>query len=102
MIVNYGKIPIFEKWRVIEKIFYQWNVEIILHYGIKFNKFISIVIFLGKAFKTNQNCRKGDILWRDPFDVGNLIVVVVVGHCKGNVMSPESENDQNQRNPDQF
>ena len=51
---------------------------------------------------TNSYGRKCDIFWIDPFNVGDLVVLVVVCESLGNVLESECENYSNKKCPENF
>ena len=57
-------------------------------------------MFLKISPRTYSDGGKSDILWRDSVNIGDLVVVVVVGNCQGNVLDTEPKNDQDKCNPD--
>ena len=60
------------------------------------NGFICIEVFAVIAASTDRDRGKCDILWRDPLDVGDLVVLVVVSHGQENVLDLESKMTRNQ------
>ncbi len=58
------------------------------------NGFICIEVFAVIAASTDRDRGKGDILWRDPLDVGDLVVLAEVSQGQENVLDLESKNDQ--------
>ena len=72
-------------------------METILYQG-----FIYVMASIVPIRRTNSYGRNCDIFWFDPFNVGYLVVLVVVYESLGNVLESECKNDNNNNYPENF